>query len=535
MENKNLEKFRNEQNVSFAKNVLMLAIAQIVVKVLGLVYKIIIVNIDGFGNTGSGYYSTGYQIYMVLLAISSIGIPNVVSKLVSERIAKGDHKAAYRVFSLTFKIVTAVAFVLAAILFIFAKQVSVALFNTDGVAYTLMALSPAVLFVSSNSVLRGYFTGLGSLKSTSISEIVEQFFNCLLSILFVYMAVGNSTPIMAAAGNVSTSVAALISLGYMASHFVLRKKYIKLECKEQNVPTEKINTMALIKTIVYLAVPAAFASLVSTLSSNIDSITVNQITGDMAAYGLMSKTETLTHLPLALGATLFTAMVPVVSSKLSKGEKESASKHLSDTLFLSNTIMLPCAAGFIVLATPILKLLYPNVWDGGFLLQLQTIAMIFASITFVLNGAFYGMGKQKFPAVILLIGAILKLLLNVITLSLFNLGAVGAVISTIIYQLAVTVAEWFILKKYITIKIEYSRQIVKPIISTLIMALIVYVSYYLLSMVFGNTISTLGSIIIGALSYFIVILKLKTFTENDISLLPMGNKIYSILNKIKLI
>ena len=161
--------------------------------------------------------------------------------------------------------------------------------------------------------------------------------------------------------------------------------------------------------------------------------------------------------------------------------------------------------------------------------------MIFASITFVLNGAFYGMGKQKFPAVILLLGAILKLLLNVITLSLFNLGAVGAVISTIIYQLAVTVAEWFILKRYITIKIEYLRQIVKPIISTLIMALIVYVSYYLLSMVFGNTISTLGSIIIGALSYFIVILKLKTFTENDISLLPMGNKIYSILNKIKLI
>lgn len=535
MENKNFEKFKNEQNVSFAKNVMMLAIAQIVVKVLGLVYKIIIVNIDGFGNTGSGYYSTGYQIYMVLLAISSIGIPNVVSKLVSERIARGDHNAAYRVFSLTFKIVTAVAFILAAILFIFSKQISVALFNTDGVSYTLMALSPAVLFVSSNSVLRGYFTGLGSLKSTSISEIVEQFFNCLLSILFVYMAIGQSTPIMAAAGNVSTSVAALVSLGYMASHFALRKKYIKLECKEQSVPTEKINTMALIKTVVYLAVPAAFASLVSTLSSNIDSITVNQITGDMAAYGLMSKTETLTHLPLALGATLFTAMVPVVSSKLSRGEKDSASKHLSDTLFLSNIIMLPCAAGFIVLANPILMLLYPNVSDGAFLLQLQTIAMVFASITFVLNGAFYGMGKQKFPAIILLVGAILKLLLNVIALSVFDFGVVGAVVSTIIYQLAVTVAEWFILKRYITIKIDFVTQLFKPILSTVVMAVIVYISYYLLTKVCGNTISTLISIIIGVASYFIVILKLKALSKNEILLLPMGNKIYSILNKIKLI
>lgn len=535
MDKKNFEKFKNEKKVSFAKNVLMLAVAQIVVKVLGLVYKIIIVNVDGFGNTGSGYYSTGYQIYMVLLAISSIGIPNVVSKLVSERVARGDNKAAYRVFSLTFKLVTAVAFVLAAILFVFSKQISIALFNTEGVSYTLMALSPAVLFVSSNSVLRGYFTGLGSLKSTSISEIVEQFFNCLLSILFVYMAIGKSTPIMAAAGNVSTSVAALISLGYMASHFALRKKYIKLECKEQNVESEKINTKALIKTIVYLAVPAAFASLVSTLSSNIDSITVNQINGDMAAYGLMSKTETLTHLPLALGATLFTAMVPVVSSKLSRGEKDSASKHLSDTLFLSNAIMFPCAAGFIVLANPILMLLYPNVSDGAFLLQLQTIAMIFASVTFVLNGAFYGMGKQKFPAVILLIGALLKLLLNIVTLSVFNLGAVGAVISTIIYQVAVTVAEWIILKRYITIKVDYLKQVIKPIISTVIMAIIVFVAYYLLSKVFGNTLSTLGSILVGALSYCVVILKIKTFNENDILLMPMGNKIYPILRKIKLI
>ncbi len=535
MNNKNLEKFRNEQKVSFAKNVMMLAFAQIVVKVLGLIYKIIIVNIEGFGNTGSGYYSTGYQIYMVLLAISSIGIPNVVSKLVSERIAKGDHKAAYRVFSVTFKIVTIVAFLLAAALFIFANQISIALFKTDGVAYTLMALSPAVLFVSSNSVLRGYFTGLGSLKSTSISEIVEQFFNCLLSILFVYLAVGNPTPIMAAAGNVSTSVAALISLGYMISHFLLRKKYIKLECKEQSIQTEKINTMALIKTVVYLAVPAAFASLVSTLSSNIDSITVNQFTGDMAAYGLMSKTETITHLPLALGATLFTAMVPVISSKLSVGEKDSASKHLTDTLFLSNAIMLPCAAGFIVLANPILMLLYPNASDGAFLLRLQTIAMIFASITFVLNGAFYGMGKQKFPAVILLLGTILKLLLNILALSVFDFGVVGAVISTIVYQLAVTIAEWLILKRYITINVEFKKQVLKPIVSTLIMAVVVFVCYHLLLKVCGNILSTLVSILIGAITYFIVILKLKTFTSEDLLLLPMGNKINTLLLKFKLI
>ena len=157
-----INKFKKERNISFAKNVMMLAAAQIIVKVLGLIYKIVILNIEGFGNEGSGFYNTGYQLYMVLLSISSIGIPNVVSKMVSERIALGDYKGAKNVFRTTLKLVSTVGFVLALIMFLFAKPISVLLFKSVGVAYTLMALAPAVLFVSINSVLRGYFTGLGS-------------------------------------------------------------------------------------------------------------------------------------------------------------------------------------------------------------------------------------------------------------------------------------------------------------------------------------------------------------------------------------
>ena len=294
-----ISKLEQEEATSFGKNVMMLAIAQIVVKVLGLIYKIVIVNVPGFGNVGSGYYSPGYQLYMVLLAVSSIGIPNVVSKLVSERVAIGDYKGAHKIFRVSFSMFTIIGFVLALFMFVFAKPLSVLLFGAEGVAYTLMALSPAVMFVSSNSILRGYFTGLGSLKSTSISEIVEQIFNCLLSIGFVYMAIGSDTAIMAAAGNLSTTVAALISLGYMCSHYLLRKKYLKIKCDSQETDSQNIGTGKLIKTITALAIPASFASLVSSLSGNIDSITVNLYTGNVEAYGIMSKTETITHMPLA--------------------------------------------------------------------------------------------------------------------------------------------------------------------------------------------------------------------------------------------
>ena len=537
MDNKSKPRLKHEEKTSFAKNVMMLAAAQIVVKILGLVYKIIIVNVPGFGDTGNGFYSAGYQLYMVLLAISSIGIPNVVSKLVSERVAVGDKQGAYRVFKITFNLISAVGFILAAFMFVFSKSISLALFGNKGVAYTLMALSPAVLFVSSNSVLRGFFTGLGSLKSTSISEIIEQTFNCLLSILFVYMAsgLGTNTAIMAAAGNLSTSLAALVSLGYMISHFALRRKYLKADCESQEIPTENTPTKSLIKTITLLALPAAFASLVSTLSSNIDSITVSKTVGGVEAFGLLSKTETLTHMPLALSATLYIAIVPVISALMKTGEKQAAEKKLSDTMFLSNIIIFPCAAGFIALAQPILSLLYPSADDGAFLLQLQTIAMLFSALTYILNGIFYGLGKQKYPAVILLIGTALKLGLNIIFLNVLELSVVSAVISTIIYQALVTIAEIIVLEKFIKVRIGITNQLLKPLLASVAMGILVYFTNGLLNKIFSSNISTIISIAIGVLAYGIIILCIKTLSKEDCLNLPKGELIYRILHKFRFI
>ena len=531
----NIEKFRKEQNASFAKNVIMLAGAQIAVKVLGLIYKIIIVNVPGFGNEGNGFYSTGYQLYMVLLAISSIGIPNVVSKMVSERVALGDYRGAHKVFRTSMFLISMLGLILSLFMFIFARTISLLLFKTEGVAYTMMALSPAVFFVSSNSVLRGYFTGLGSLKSTSISEIIEQLFNCILSILFVYMMMGKSTAIMAAAGNLSTTVAVLISLGYMTSHYLLRRKFIKEQCKNQTADIRANKTSSLTKNIILLALPASFASLVSTLSGNIDSITVSTYTGNVEAYGLISKTETLTHLPLALGATLFMAMVPVISSKIATDDRQGAIKQLTDTLFLNNIVIFPCTAGFIILADPLLKLLFPAVSDGATILKLQTVAMLFASVTFVLNGAFYGLGKQKFPAIILLFGAILKLILNIVVLKIFDLGVEFAVIATIVYQALVTLAEWIILKKYLPFKMDVRKQFTKPLFATVVMSGMVLLSYNMFIVKLNNTISTLASIVFGAIVYFIVLAMLKTLDEDDLLALPMGSKIVTIMKKFKLI
>ena len=194
------EKMKKENNSSFMKNVAMLMIAQVLIKILGFVYRLVIINIDGFGDIGNGYYDAGYTVYSLLLTLSSVGIPTIISKLVSERVAIGDHKGAHRIFKTSLKIFTLIGAFFSLVLFFGAGIIAKNILNVPDVKYVLMVLAPAIMFVASSAVLRGYFAGLGSMKSTSISQTLEQFFNCVLTITFVYALVGKDPAIMAEIG-----------------------------------------------------------------------------------------------------------------------------------------------------------------------------------------------------------------------------------------------------------------------------------------------------------------------------------------------
>ena len=216
------KRFKKKTN-SFMKNVVILICSQFLIKVLGLIYKLVITNIEGFGDTGLGYYSAGYQIYSLLLTLSSIGIPSVISKLVSERIAIGDTKGAQRIFKVAFKFFTTLGLVLSIGLFLGADFIATNILNVPDVAYVMKVLSPAIFFVAMSAVFRGYFSGQQDMKPTSVSQTLEQFFNCVLTITFVYACIGRDTYIMAAAGNLSTTLAIMITFMYLIMYYKRNK------------------------------------------------------------------------------------------------------------------------------------------------------------------------------------------------------------------------------------------------------------------------------------------------------------------------
>ncbi len=544
-------RLQKENNTSFLKNVMMLMVAQVLVKVLGLVYRILIVGADGFGDVGNGYYATGYQIYMVLLAVSSMGIPNVLSKMVSERVAKEDYIGAKRIFKASLVLFVSFGAVLGVLLFAFSGVIATEFLKASGVKYTLMVLAPAIPLVSASAVLRGYFAGLGSMKANSTSQVVEQFFNCVLSVGFVYACVGQDTAVMAAAGNLSTTLACLVSVGYLAIYYKTRRKDIKTLCAEQTAPSENVPAKKLVWVILAVSIPFSISSLISTANSAIDTVTVSRCIQNVFApfisdsrelertamelYGKLQKAETITHLPMAVSSTLYAAMVPVVSAAFAKGDTVAANRKISSSVFLSSIVICPCMGGLVVLADPILRMLYPSVPDGALILQLLVITLPLCTLTYILNGVLYGAGKLKVPAIALGIGAAIKLVLNIALISIPSLNIYGAVISTITYQTVVFVIETVVVYRTIKIELDFKKSFLKPALSALVMSIAVWGAYLLLSKFTGNTVSTVVSVLVGVIVYAAALFLFKTFTKEDILEFPMGEKLARLLGKVGLV
>ena len=542
---------KTKKQVSFMKNVLMLMIAQVLIKILGFLYRLVIINIEGFGDIGNGYYATGYQIYSLLLTLSSVGIPTVISKLVSERVAIGDHKGAHRIFRTALKTFTTIGVVMSLGLFLGADFIAKNIINVEGVRYTLMVLAPAIMFVAAGAVMRGYFAGLGTMKPTSITQTLEQFLNCLLTITFVYCTIGKDTAIMAAAGNLSSTIAILIAFIYIVIFYRKQRKEILEDCKNQTVEMETKTTKQILKIIFAVSIPMTIGSLVAELNATIDTLTVSNciqtafqgiIQGGKEALelkamqlsGMVSKIETIVRLPLAINAAFCTALVPAIAASLARKDRETAVKRLSFSFFLTIIIILPCAVGLVVFAEPILKTIYPNYSEGASILAITSISMTFVALSYVINGGLYGLGKTHVPAIALAIGAGVKTILNIILVSNPKINILGSPISSAICQAINFAICSFYLSKYIKLDIKIIKHIIKPLISAGIMGLVAYGTHYVLIDRIGNSKATIIAILIGAIIYGVMLIATKTLSKEDMYMIPFGTKLYKILVKLKI-
>ena len=243
---------------SFIQGVLALMFSQVIIKILGLIYSMYLTNREGFGDSGNAIYMGGYQIYALLLTLSSIGVPNAISKLISERLARGDKKGADRVFKIAFMTFAVIGFVGTLILFLGARVIANYWLAIPECEYTLISLSPAIFFVSISSVIRGYFNGIQKISNTARSQTLEQVFKTTLTILFVEivaMITTTNTTLMAAGANLATTFATFLSFSYIFALCQRNRKADRKEIINSEYIGEKESVKSIVSKILSVSIP----------------------------------------------------------------------------------------------------------------------------------------------------------------------------------------------------------------------------------------------------------------------------------------
>lgn len=544
-----MEKGKIIKKEGFIQGIIALVFSQVLIKLLGLIYKLYLTNKQGFGDEGNAIYSSGFQIYALLLTLSSIGVPNAVAKLVAEKISVGDNKGAYKVFKIAFITFGFIGFLGTMILFLGAKYIANVALQIPEAELTLVALSPSIFFVAIISVIRGFFNGRQTMKATANSQTIEQLFKTVFTVIFVEIIAitsGINTSLMAASANFATTIATICSFAYLYRYYKIRKIEITKELKcSKNYKNNR--TLKVLKDIIYLAIPMSLSSVLTSINKNVDSITVvrglKKFLCEKDAkiqYGILSgKVDTLVTLPLSFNIAFATALVPAISGAIAKKDFQNATNKIKFSLLITMLIGLPSTIGMIIFAEPILELLFPNASSGAIILKISAVSIIFTVLEQTVNGALQGLGKVFVPAIALSIGVGVKIVLNLILVSIppekiLLGGAAGAAFATTMCHVIAFIIGFVTLKRKIKIKLSFTKFLVKPIIATLVMGVSTYYIYNYLSGIIMEKMSIIISLTIAVVIYFLAIIFLKVLDKNEFYAIPNGEKIYAVLRKFGL-
>lgn len=534
---------------SFIKQAAILAAASLLVRFLGFIYRLPLTNM--IGDEGNAIYAGGYYIYTFLLILSSAGLPAAISKLVSERIALKQYRNAHRVFQAALAISTSLGAFFAILLFLTAHQMA----NLIGIPdsyYSILTLCPTLVIVAIMSVFRGYFQGMHTMVPTAISQIIEQVFNAFFSVYlaWVFLSVNvpegltKNIPLASAGGTMGTGIGALAGLVVVIFAYSLIRPYLLWRAERCRQPYEE-SKRQLIGRVLQTAWPIIAGTAVFSITNLIDMgmvVNILQTTGfseaeASALYGQLSgKYVTLTTLPVTISTAIATAVLPSIAASVKLREKKQVRRKMALTYRISMIISVPAAVGISALGPQIIQMLFPRASDGGMLLTVGGISIIFLALCQTSTGILQGIGHIKVPVVGAILGAITKVILNLLLIRIPSINVLGAVLSTTGCYLVAAVFNVIMLSRKTGTRFDFMGSFLKPVIGSVAMAAGTLGSYHLFFALIGsNTIATLLAICVAVAVYGLVMLLIKGIMEEDLRTVPGGGKLIRILKRLRLL
>lgn len=524
----------NKKAASFVKGALILAIASILVKVIGAVFRIPLTNL--VGDYTMGLYSYAYRYYSILLTIATAGIPIAISKMVSESRALGRGRETTKIFRTAMGLCVTIGLAGTLVLMGASGVLADKVIKDANVVPSIIALSPAVLFMAVTAGFRGYFQGHENMVPTALSQIIEALSRLLigLALAWVLMVYGFEEKFISAGVILGITIGTVLTVILMVS-LVIRKRI-----KEGKLPHdggECRKSSQILKAILAVAVPVTLGSLVMNLTTTIDSVLIPLRLADMG-YDSVQRTTMYSiydnyTLPLfnlvpSIIISLNVSVTPTISAAHAVRDYEKLSKTILSALRIVVIFTLPAAVGISVLSKPILTILYKtaeSVAVAAPILSVLGLASFFLCASSLTSTSMQALGRANLPLITMLTGAVVKVLANYFLIAIPGVELLGAAIGTVLCYVAITVLNMIFLRRVAKFKPPVAETFLRPIVSCAAMGLVVYFAYKLCLPLLGNLISVAVSIALGVVVYFAAMIISRGITRDDVVALPKGDKI----------
>ncbi|WP_027399911.1 putative polysaccharide biosynthesis protein [Anaerovorax odorimutans] len=527
---------------SFMQGALILAVAGVIIKIMGACFRIPLGNI--IGDEGMGYYQSAYPVYVLFLTLATAGVPVAISKLISERVAVGNNYEAYRVFRVSFILLFAMGVISSSILFFGADVIS-QFTRAPGAKPAMMAIAPALLFVPMMASYRGYFQGYQDMKPTAISQIVEQFFRVIIGYTLATVLVSSSLQFAAAGAAFGATAGAIAGIVAMIFIYLKRKKAILLNV-ERNNKVKGDSSIKILTQIFTISIPITLGAAIMPIMNTIDLGIVMRRLHDtgwsadtaISLYGqLTGMAAPIINFPQILTQAIAISIVPAVAAAYRQKDSSFLKYNIQLGVRTAMLIGLPCSLGIMTLSEPIMVLLFPlqraSAISAAPCLFVMGFSVIFLSIAQTLSGVLQGLGKQMIPVINLFYGVILKIILTYILTGIHDINVKGAAIGTAAAYAIASILNIIAVKKQTGLKFDITLTFIKPITCGVVMSAFVWLSYRVAFGIFGNAVSTIFAVCVGAFIYGGMLFITKAITNEELKTLPKGDKIVSLINKFK--
>src|SRR5690554_567770 len=518
----------------FIKGALALTVAGVIVKILGAVYRIPLYGI--LGDVGMGLFMAVYPVYSMMLSISTAGVPVAVSKLVAERLAQNNYKGAHQVFRVAMILMISSGLVVTGVLLLGARYYTENILKAPGTLYPLVAITPSITFFAVKSAFRGYFQGQQSMVPTALSQVVEQVIRVATIFILSIILVQYSLELGAAGAAFGTVTGASAALALLVIIYLRkRSQLLHQESSYNSLST----TRSVMKEILVLALPITIGSIVVPLVNMVDSTLILprlQAGGflqeeALAMYGDFSGAAMpLVNVPTIFTLALSTSLVPAISKAFTHGNTNLIGKLSNLSVRLGQMIGLPAALGLFLLAEPISFMLYESV-SVARSLSVAAFAIIFISLNQTTAPVLQGMGKTYLPVTHMLVGLVIKVVINYFLTAIPDINILGPAFGTIIAFAVVGFLNLRSIIKVVGRGVSVMNSFIKPLLNAGLMGLAVVFSYPWLYKIAAQILQGLSQRIVigvavilavglGVAIYGLATLFTGTITRQELELIP---------------